>query len=157
VSTTPLRTLGIDLHGHVGVTTPARWLLAGAVALAGSLAADALLVRAGVALFPATRGYEHFRFGDYALLTTLGVVAAWIGWPVLLWFATRPTWLLSWAATAVTLVLLVPDVYIAVQGQPIRAVAVLMCMHLAIGVITYASLLLLAPGHRASRVGSLAA
>ena len=44
-----------------------------AVATAASiglcLLADALLARIGVAIFPATRGYVHFRFADYSKLT----------------------------------------------------------------------------------------
>src|SRR6202012_5250882 len=35
------------------------------VAVAGSLAADALLVAAGTALFPATKGYGHFPAHGY--------------------------------------------------------------------------------------------
>jgi hypothetical protein len=34
-------------------------------------------------------------------------------------------------------VLLLPDLYILHQGQPVQAVAVLMVMHLAIAVVTY--------------------
>jgi hypothetical protein len=48
-------------------------------------------------------------------------------------------------AIAVTLVLLLPDIYILKQGQPARAVAVLMCMHIAIGLVTYNALVRLAP------------
>jgi len=41
-------------------------------AVAGSLAADALLVVIGQAVFPGTRGYAHFQFHDYAKLTVIG-------------------------------------------------------------------------------------
>jgi hypothetical protein len=41
--------------------------------------------------------------------------------------------------------LLLPDIYILEQGQPARAVAVLMCMHVAIGLVTYNALVRLAP------------
>jgi hypothetical protein len=37
----------------------------------------------------------------------------------------------------VTLVLLVPDAWILLHGEPAKAVAVLMTMHLAIAVVTY--------------------
>ena len=43
------------------------------------------------------------------------------------------------------MVLLLPDLYILHQGQPARAVAVLMLMHLAIGLITYNVLVHVAP------------
>jgi hypothetical protein len=43
-------------------------------------------------------------------------------------------------AIQVTLVLWLPDLYILVLGQPLKAVAVLMIMHLAIALVTYNSL-----------------
>ena len=45
-------------------------------------AADAILVIFGEAIFPATRGYQHFRFSDYATLTIIGVLIACVAWPV---------------------------------------------------------------------------
>jgi hypothetical protein len=42
-------------------------------------------------------------------------------------------------------VLLLPDLYIWLMGQPGRAVTVLVAMHLAIGLITYNLLVGLAP------------
>jgi hypothetical protein len=45
----------------------------------------------------------------------------------------------------VTLVLWLPDLYILVKGQPPKAVAVLMVMHLAIALVTYNSLVRIAP------------
>jgi hypothetical protein len=56
-------------------------------------------------------------------------------------------------AIAVTLVLLLPDLYIWHQGQPVQAVLVLMTMHLAIALVTYNLLVHLAPV-RASRRGA---
>jgi hypothetical protein len=56
----------------------------------------------------------------------------------------------------VTLVLFLPDLYILKQGQPAKAVAVLMLMHLAIALVTYNALVRLAPlrsrRHRPSTV-----
>jgi hypothetical protein len=45
----------------------------------------------------------------------------------------------------VTLVLLVPDVWILGHGEPAKAVAVLMTMHLAIAVVTYNFMVHIAP------------
>ncbi len=143
--------LHLDRHGGHPVPTFARALLATAVAVGGSLLADALLVVLGQAVFPGTRGYPHFRFGDYATLTVLGVLAACIGWPVACRLSAAPRWLVSRAAVVVTVVLLLPDVAILVQGQPARAVGVLMVMHLTIAVVTYAALVLLARPSRATR------
>ena len=59
--------------------------------------------------------------------------------------SSAPRWLFFRLAIIVTLVLLLPDVYIWHQGQPAQAVAVLMAMHLAIALITYNLLVHVAP------------
>jgi hypothetical protein len=59
--------------------------------------------------------------------------------------SSAPRWLFFRLAIVVTLVLFLPDLYILKQGQPARAVAVLMCMHLAIALVTYNALVHLAP------------
>jgi hypothetical protein len=123
----------------------ARVVIASVVSVAGSLAADAILVVIGTAIFPATKGYVHFRFSDYAKLTVIGVVIACLAWPVVTRISSSPRWLFAWMAVLVTLVLWLPDLYILVNGQPPRAVAVLMVMHLAIALVTYNSLVRIAP------------
>jgi len=123
----------------------ARVVLATVVSLVGSLAADAALVAVGEAVFPSTKGYGHFRFSDYSKLTIIGVIIACVAWPIVTRISSAPRWLFFRLAIVVTLVLLLPDVYILKQGQPPRAVAVLMCMHLAIAVVTYNALVRLAP------------
>jgi hypothetical protein len=123
----------------------ARVVVASAVSLVGSLAADAALVAIGEAVFPSTNGYGHFQFSDYSKLTIIGVVIACVAWPIVTRISSAPRWLFLRLAVVVTVVLLLPDVYILKQGQPPRAVAVLMCMHLAIAVVTYNALVRLAP------------
>jgi len=54
-------------------------------------------------------------------------------------------------AILVTLVLWLPDVYILVKGQPAKAVGFLFAMHLAIAVVTYYALVLIAPVRVAQR------
>lgn len=103
----------------------------------GSLLADAILVAIGTTVFPSTHGYAHFQFGDYAKLTVIGVLIACAAWPVVTRITSTPRWLFLRMAVAVTLVLWLPDVWILLQGQPAKAVAVLMVMHLAIAVVTY--------------------
>lgn len=123
-------------------------VLATVVAVGGSLVADALLVAAGVALFPATKGYAHFVFSDYARLTVIGVVVAGVGWPIVARVSSSPEWLFSRLAVAVSAVLLLPDLYLWHVGSPIDAVFVLVCMHVAIAVVTYTALVVLAPTRR---------
>jgi Family of unknown function (DUF6069) len=126
---------------------PAWWrvALATVLSVAGSLAADAALVFIGTRLFPATKGYVHFAFGDYAKLTVLGVLIACAAWPVVARLCSAPRWLFFRLAIVVTLVLFAPDLYIWHQGQPAQAVLVLMSMHVAIALVTYSVLVRLAP------------
>ena len=122
-----------------------RLLLATIASIAVSLAADALLVVIGEAIFPSTRGYVHFRISDYGKLTVIGVIIACAAWPVVTRVSRAPRWLFFRLAILVTLFLWLPDLYILYRGQPADAVAVLMVMHLAIAVVTYNFLVHIAP------------
>jgi hypothetical protein len=102
-----------------------------------SLLADALLVVVGTAVFPSTKGYVHFRFSDYSKLTVIGVLVACIAWPVVTRLTSTPRWLFFRLAILVTVVLLIPDVGIWLQGASGEAVLVLVAMHLAIAFVTY--------------------
>jgi Family of unknown function (DUF6069) len=140
-----LRLVRVDFAPVHRQPSAARVAAASVVSVAGSLAADALLVVIGTAIFPATKGYVHFHFSDYARLTVVGVVIACLAWPVVTRISSSPRWLFRWMAVLVTLVLWLPDLYILATGQPPRAVAVLMVMHLAIALVTYNSLVRIAP------------
>jgi hypothetical protein len=122
-----------------------RVLLATLVSLVGSVLADFVLVRIGTALFPSTKGYVHFQFHDYARLTIIGVLIACAAWPVITRITSSPRWVFFRMAILVTLVLWLPDLYILYKGQPAKAVAVLMVMHLAIALVTYNAIVHLAP------------
>src|ERR1700684_247734 len=115
------------------------------LSIAGSLAADAILVVIGEAVFPSTKGFVHFQFSDYAKLTVIGVVIACVAWPIVTRISSAPRWLFFRMAIAVTLVLWLPDLYILLGGAPGRAVAVLVVMHLAIALVTYNCLVRIAP------------
>jgi uncharacterized membrane-anchored protein len=126
---------------------PSWWRLAIAtiVSIVGSLVADALLVAIGTKVFPSTKGFVHFRFGDYAKLTIIGVIIACAAWPVVTRISSRPRRLFFWLAIAVTAALLLPDLWILLHGEPANAVLVLVAMHLAIAVVAYNALVRLAP------------
>jgi hypothetical protein len=117
--------------------TVLRLIVATIISLGGSLAVDAAIVAIGTALFPSTKRYGHFQFHDYARLTVIGVVIACVAWPIVTRISSSPRWLFFRLAILVTIVLWLPDLYILHQGQPAKAVAVLMCMHLAIALVTY--------------------
>jgi hypothetical protein len=131
-----------------------RLLLATAVSLAGSLGVDAAIVAVGTAVFPSTKGYVHFQFHDYAKLTVIGVIIACIAWPIVTRISSAPRWLFFRLAILVTLILWLPDIFILAKGQPAKAVAVLMCMHLAIALVTYNALVHIAPVRHGSEVGA---
>jgi uncharacterized membrane protein YraQ (UPF0718 family) len=146
-----LRLVRVDFDPAHRQPSALRVLVALVISVAGSLAADALLVVVGTAIFPSTKGYVHFQFHDYAKLTIIGVVIACLAWPIVTRISSAPRWLFFRLAILVTLVLWLPDLYILDLGQPGRAVAVLMLMHLAIAVVTYNCLVHLAPVKAAER------
>lgn len=114
-------------------------------AVTGSLLADGLLVGIGTHIFPSTAGYVHFQFSDFAKLTILGVLFACGGWPVVSFFSPTPRWLYARLAVLGTLVLYLPDLDIMATGQPLKAVAILMVMHLAVILVTYFAMTRIAP------------
>ena len=135
----------VDLTRRHPRPAPVPLLVATVLSVGGSLAADALLVWAATTLVPSTRGYAHFRFSDYGLLTSIGVLIACAAWPVVARVSWDPRWLFFRLAVVVTLVLWIPDLYLLARHQPARAVAALMVMHLGIAVVTYNLLVRLAP------------
>jgi len=122
-----------------------RVVVATALAIAGSVAADAILVAIGTSVFPATKAYVHFQFHDYARLTIVGVVIACLAWPIVTRCTSAPRWVFLRLAVLVTLFPWVPDLWILHKGQPGDAVGVLMVMHLAIALVTYNLIVHVAP------------
>jgi hypothetical protein len=141
----------VDFSPQHRVPSARRLLLASIASIAGSLAADATLVVIGKAVFPSTRGFAHFQFADYAKLTVIGVIIACVAWPIVTRISSAPRWLFFRLAIMVTLVLLLPDLYILHMGEPAKGVAVLMVMHVAIALVTYNLLVHLAPVRPAGR------
>ena len=122
-----------------------RVVLATMVAVVGSLLANTILVGVGTTIFPATKGFAHFRVSDYGTLTAIGVVLACMSWPIVTRISSVPEWLFLRMAVVVMLVLWLPDLWILLHGEPPAAVLVLMLMHVAIALITYPALVKLAP------------
>ena len=117
-----------------------RAVAATVLAIGGSLVADALLVAIGTHVLPATKGYVHFQFADYAKLTIVGVIVACMAWPIVPRITSAPRWLFVRLAILVTAVLLIPDVWLLMRGQSPSAITVLVAMHLAIALVTYNAL-----------------
>ena len=146
-----LRLARVDFAPAHRQPTAMRVIVASVLSVIGSLAADALLVVIGQAMFPSTKGYGHFQFSDYAKLTVIGVIIACVAWPIVTRISSSPRWLFFRLAILVTLVLWLPDLYILYRGAPGRAVAVLVVMHLAIAVVTYNCLVHIAKVEPAER------
>lgn len=131
-----------------------RWSLVGlatVLAIVLSLAADAVLVVVGKAIFPATKAFSHYHFSSYSKLTVIGVLIGCAAWPIVTRICAAPRWLFFRLAVLVTLVLFLPDLYIWVKGQSGEGVVVLMAMHVAIALITYNLLVHVAPVRAAAR------
>src|ERR1700691_1022319 len=114
------RALGIarvDLAPAHRQPSTLRVAIATVVSVAGSLGVDALLVVIGQAVFPATRGYVHFQFSDYAKLTVIGVVIACLAWPIVTRISSAPRWLFLRLAVVVTLVLWLAHLFILHRGR----------------------------------------
>lgn len=142
---TLLTALHIDLESTRVRVSLIRSAAATVLAVIACLCADALIVAIGTRIFPSTAGYPHFQFSDYAKLTVIGIVFACAGWPVVTFISPSPTWLYLRLSILGTLVLYLPDLWILAHGQPLDAVVVLMCMHLAVIVIAYNVMVHLAP------------
>jgi len=127
----------VDLQPEHGQPSMVLVGLATVASIAGSLAADAILVAIGTAVFPATKGYSHFLFADYSKLTIIGVVIAGAAWPIVTRISSAPRWLFFRLAILVTAVLFLPDLWLLAKGQPTRAVIILLVMHVAIALVTY--------------------
>src|ERR1700749_2179323 len=112
----------IDFRPRHSQPRMSRVVVATLASVAGSLAADALLVVIGQAAFPDTRGYVHFQFHDYARLTVIGVIIACAAWPAVTRISADPRWLFFRLAILVTLVLWLPDVYILYRHQDRKSV-----------------------------------
>jgi hypothetical protein len=122
-----------------------RVVVATLLSMGASIAVDAGLVWLGTAMTPAITHYSHFRLFDYGTLTVVGVAAAGVAWAMVTRLVISPRPFFLRLAVVVTLALLLPDAWLLIRHEPPRAVAVLICMHLAIAVITYWVLVLVAP------------
>jgi hypothetical protein len=137
--------------------TVMRVAIATVITIGAALLADALLVAAGTHVFTATRGYDHFRFNDYAKLTIIGVLIGCMGWPVLTRISSAPRWLYGWLTILATLALFLPDGWLLLRSQPPKAVAVLMTMHVAVALVIYVVMVSIAPVRKAADRGDVSA
>jgi len=135
----------LDRARRCPVPPPGALVTASVAALVGSLLVDAALVGLWTGLVPATNGYVHFRPADYATLTAVGVLVACGAWPVTCRISTEPRRLFLRLAVTVTAVLWIPDIVLIVRHQPVRDVAALMVLHVAVAAVTYNALVRLAP------------
>jgi len=147
-----MRWARVDFPDPVRPATTFSVVVATLVALLVSLGADALLVFVGHEAFPSTAHYSHFAFFDYGSLTAIGVVGAGATWAAVTRISSAPRWLLARLALVVSVLLLLPDLWLLAKHEPVGGVGILMCMHVVIAVVTFFSLVWLAPAGRAAPV-----
>lgn len=123
--------------------------LAGIAAVLGSLILAFALAELGRSVFNVPATFDKFNFGGYAVLTLGGVIGATIAWGLVSRYAPTPRELIAQLAVLVTIVLLLPDLFLFTQaGNPTGPVLMLMVMHVAIAVVSYYALVVLAPVRR---------
>jgi hypothetical protein len=140
--------LRIDLPWGSAQPRAWRFIVAMLAAVVASIVACWVIATVTAALVPATTGYEHFRFADYARLTVIGVVLASVAWPIVTLVSSRARRLYLLLAIIVTVASFAPDAWILHQGQPAAGVVGLMVMHVALLLITYPTLVWGAPQPR---------
>ncbi len=128
--------------------SPQRFVVAAIIAMGASVALTTVIAKFGVRIFPAVRHYSHLRLFDYAGLTIMGVSAACAAWLAVSQLTTSPRRLFLRLAVVVTTVLLVPDLALLLLKVAPRAVLILVCMHLAVAIVTYNVLVRVAPPRR---------
>lgn len=137
--------LHADLPGLAGAPAALRFVLAAVVAVGFSLLASGAVAAVTKDVAPSIAGYEHLQVGDWAKLTVIGIVLASLGWPLacLIWSRARGPFLVL--TVLVTAVSFAPDLWILRQGQPAGGVLALAVMHVAVAIVTYPALVLIAP------------
>lgn len=112
---------------------PVAVILVAAVAVA--IAANAVVAAIAITLgAPST--YGPLTFPAYALFTSLGIAAAWIGWTLVQRRARDPRRVLTVLVPTLTLLSFVPDLLLLalrfIPGTTATAVIALMIMHLVV-------------------------
>ncbi len=119
-------------------------MVAALLSVVGSLAADFLIVKGSTTIYPAIRGFSHFRVFDYGGLTVLGIAAACLFWLLAINVSSSPRRLYLRLAIVTTIVLWIPDGWLLARHEPFPAVGTLMVMHLGVAFITYNALVRIA-------------
>lgn len=132
-----LRWLRIDVRAPATAPSFARVALWGLLAVFLSLVVNALLVKLGETWEPSLHHFSHFRFVDYSILTFVGVGAACVAWSVTIRSTQSPRWLFFRMAIVVVVLAWLPDLWLLARHEPVRGVAILALMHVAVALLTY--------------------
>ncbi|WP_405061680.1 DUF6069 family protein [Kribbella sp. NBC_01505] len=125
--------------------------LAGAAVLAIVVASlgNTLLALIGKAAFSVPDDFKGFQPVAYVSLTFFGIVGASVAWSVIAAKAAKPVDLLRRLAVIVVPVSMLADIALLVTGQSPAGVAVLIVMHVVVGLAAYFSLTRIAPARPA--------
>lgn len=127
----------VDLTPATEPPTGRRMIVVSALSIVASVGIDAAIVKIATVLYPAIRGYSHFRITDYGALTAIGVIAACAAWSTVVRISSSPRWLFFRLAIIVMTFLWLPDLWLLAKHEPTKGVFALMAMHLAVALVTY--------------------
>jgi hypothetical protein len=137
--------LRIDLRAPKTAPSNVRTALCGVVAALLSLGVNALLVKLGETWESSLHHFSHFRFVEYSILTVVGVAVASVAWSVTNRSTQSPRWLFFRMAIVVVVLAWIPDLWLLARHEPVRGVAILALMHVAVALLTYNILVYGAP------------
>jgi hypothetical protein len=124
---------------------PAKLVGAAVLAIVVASLGNTLLALIGKSTFSVPDDFKGFQPGAYVFLTFIGIVGASIAWAVIATRAAKPVELLRKLAVIIVPVTMLADIALLVAGQSPAGVAVLLIMHVVVGLAAYYTLTRIAP------------
>jgi len=119
--------------------------LAAITAISGSLVVCIVVATLGARVFAFSAKIPRFQFSSYSLPTIVVIAIACAVWPVATWVSSRGSRFFLCIITVATAMTIAADLWIFNRNQPGAIGAVAVAMHVGIAVVTYVSLVLVAP------------
>jgi hypothetical protein len=137
--------LGVDWPKRAHQPRPIEFVMASIVAISGSLIACIVVVTLTSRWFPLALKNSHMQFADYYVPIIVTVAIGCAAWPVVTWISSRGRRLFLCVGIAVVVLIVALDVWIFDANRPVATAAIMVAMHLGVALVTYLSLVFLAP------------
>ncbi|NEA35732.1 DUF6069 family protein [Streptomyces sp. SID13031] len=124
---------------------PGKLACAAVLAIVVASLGNALLALIGKSAFSVPGDFKGFQPGAYIFLTVISIVGASVAWSAIAAKAAKPVALLRKLAVIIVPVSMLADVALLVTGQSPAGVAVLLVMHVVVGLAAYFALTRIAP------------